>query len=426
MNDPLEKTHSDASVAASEKSPKELLDVNMQLSHALTELKRSQRQLIEQSRMNALGQMTSGITHDFNNALMPILGLSEHLLHYPNLMDNRDEALKIVKEIHDAAQHAANLIRRLSSFYRPSDHNEREAVHFREMLDEVIAIAQPCWKRQMAAQNIIFHFELDIQDNPVLYCNATQMREALTNLILNAIHAMPDGGTITIRARKQAPNMIVTVSDTGYGMPPEVQQRCFEPFFSTKGREGGTGIGLAMAYGIVRGHEGRIGVESTENEGTTFTIHLPLSRPPPSKPEASAETPWPKPKSLRILIVDDEPWSRNFMSLHLRQEGHETAPMANGETSLEKFESKPFDLVITDRAMPDMSGDSLACRMKKIRPDIPILMVTGFGEIMKALGETPRGADAVLSKPVTRSDLDNAIAKIMATRSAQGFGDGHT
>jgi len=394
----------------------DLLEANMRLSHALTELKRHQQKIIQQARLNALGQMTGGITHDFNNALMPILGFSEFLIGNPVLLDNKEETLGILKDIHSAARHAADMIRRLSNFYRPADENDRTMVNMAELVQEVVATTRPRWHSDMGVKGVSIRFLLEVDGKATLCCNETQIREVLTNLVLNAVDAMNQGGKITIRGRVENPWFILTISDTGQGMSPETQQRCFEPFYTTKGKDG-TGIGLSMVYGIVRAHNGHIDVESEKGVGTTFTIRLSLDEARLCKADLCHRA-LPDTRELRILIVDDEPWSRNFMARHLRHCGHIVEDTESGEDGLSIFEKEDFDVVVTDRAMPDMSGDSLALRMKKMRPATPIVMVSGFGDIMNATGEMPRGVDALLGKPVTRTELSGAIAKAMGCVAA--------
>ncbi len=386
-----------------------LLEANMRLSEALTELKRHQQQIIQQARLNALGQMTSGITHDFNNALMPIQGFSEFLLNNPDMLDNKQDTLNILKDIHAAARHASDMIRRLSNFYRPSEETERIPVNIEEIVKDVVSITRPRWKEEMGARDVQIKFKIDFRSSPALCCNETQVREAFTNLVMNAIDALPQGGTISIDGQTDSKWFMITIADNGVGMAPEVRQRCFEPFFSTKGKDG-TGIGLAMVYGIVRSHDGHIEVASEEGAGTSFAIRLPTDIAPYAKSRSQSPRQQ-EPENLHILIVDDEPWSRNFMTRHLRHSGHRVVATGNGEEGLEKFQQTKFDVVITDRAMPDMSGDSVAQRMKAICPDTPIVMVTGFGEIMKATGEMPSGVDEVLGKPITRTELSDAIAR---------------
>jgi CheY-like chemotaxis protein len=282
----------------------------------------------------------------------------------------------------------------------------------------VVSLTRPKWKEEMASRGITIDFETSFQKGPLLSCNETQMKEAFTNLVLNAVDALPKGGTISLRTQFDDKWAAIRISDNGTGMAHEVRQRCFEPFFSTKGRSG-MGIGLAMVYGIVRGHDGQISVESEEGEGSTFTVLLPIDAGIPRRRKPAA-LPLSDVPPLQILIVDDEPWSRSLMVRHLSHRHHKVISTQNGETALAKFQEHKFDLVITDRAMPDMSGDSVAMALKQISPEVPIIMVTGFGEIMKATGETPKGVDEILSKPVTRTELDQSIARVMSKVKKRG------
>ena len=300
----------------------------------------------------------------------------------------------------------------IQCFYRPTKEVEHSLVDVTELLQSAISLTKPKWKEEMGSRGININLKTSLQKTPSISCNETQIQEVLTNLILNSVDALPKGGTITVRCYYDDPWLSIEVTDDGVGMLPEVKQRCFEPFFSTKGKDG-TGIGLSMVYGIVRGHNGQVDVFSEEDAGTTFTIRLPMEITLTKK--ATPRLPsGPDPEGLRILIVDDELWSRNLMEKHLRQSHNEVVATRSGKEGLNHFQKGPFDLVITDRAMPDMSGDSVAGEMKMINPDIPIIMVTGFGEIMKATGEKPKGVDAILSKPVTRTELNVTIASVMA------------
>ena len=245
------------------------------------------------------------------------------------------------------------------------------------------------------------------------------MREALTNLVLNAIDAVPQGGTITIRTECDAKWVTVVIGDTGIGMTEDVKKHVFEPFFTTKGNRG-TGMGLAVTHGIIRAQGGLIAFKSESGKGTVFEIHFPRRHA-----EAGEVVPAAKAREnlgpISVLIVDDEQWSREVMRRFLMSEGHSVAMAESGATGLAAFRKEKFDLVICDWAMPDMSGEQVAMTIKKMRPDVPILLVTGFGEIMKDSGEEPEYVDGILSKPVTLEDLRECVAKLMggASQSTQ-------
>ncbi|MBI1926084.1 response regulator [Candidatus Poribacteria bacterium] len=244
---------------------------------------------------------------------------------------------------------------------------------------------------------------------PPIAGNEAELREMLTNLIFNAVDSMPQGGTVTFRTYvEELQYVVMAVSDTGIGMTEEVRQRCLEPFFTTKG-ERGTGLGLSMVYGIVQRHEGTIEIESEEGQGTTFRIRLPIYTQGHEQVQDVAET---SGHPLHVLVVDDEPLVREIITEFLKREGHTFETAANGREGLEKFQTSLFNLVITDRAMPEMSGDQFAAAIKAITPHKLIIMLTGFGQLMNATGELPEGVDVVLTKPIASPALRRAIAKV--------------
>jgi CheY-like chemotaxis protein len=232
----------------------------------------------------------------------------------------------------------------------------------------------------------------------------------LTNLIFNAVDAMPEGGTITMRARVDGDDVLLTVADTGTGMSEEVRRRCLEPFFSTKDQQG-TGLGLSMVQATVQRHRGTIAVDSTPGLGTTFSMRLPIHTHAAATPvEETTETP----RRLRILVVEDDPLVRMAVTEQLSSQGHTVQSATNGLEGLDTFMSGRFDLVLTDRAMPEMGGDQLATTIKQISPTKPIIMLTGFGDLMTVKGERPPSVDAVVSKPVTLDTLSAAIRQVFA------------
>jgi len=224
------------------------------------------------------------------------------------------------------------------------------------------------------------------------------------------VDAMPEGGTITMRARVDGDDVLLAVSDTGTGMSEEVRRRCLEPFFSTKDQQG-TGLGLSMVHATVQRHRGTIAVDSTPGLGTTFSIRLPIHAHPAATP---VEEPTETPRRLRILVVEDDPLVRMAVTEQLSSQGHTVQSATNGLEGLDTFMSGRFDLVLTDRAMPEMGGDQLATTIKQISPAKPIIMLTGFGDLMTIKGERPPSVDAVVSKPVTLDTLSAAIRQVFA------------
>ena len=312
--------------------------------------------------------------------------------------------------IHSAAKDSAKVVARLREFYRYRDEAEVfTPVVLNDLVLQVISLTQPRWKDQALVAGVNIDIRTEMANVPTVPGNESELREMLVNLVFNAVDAIPKRGTITISTEQQGSWVVVSVSDDGIGMSEEVKTRCLEPFFSTKDDQG-TGLGLGSVYGIVRRHEGEIDIRSEAGRGTTVTISLPIEKAP--KPP---EVPKPTPAAgatLRILVVEDEPLVREVLSVYLAEDNHEVTVAENGRDGLEKYQAGTFDLVMTDRAMPEMNGDELAREIKKLNGQQPILLLTGFGDLMSGAGEQPPGVDLVVSKPFTLTTLRNAIVKV--------------
>jgi len=381
------------------------------LQRDLVQLELSQQQIVQQERLRALGEMASGIAHDFSNALSSVVGFSSLLLEHPAELDDREKVLQRLKLIHTAGLGAAQLVRRLREFCRHREEGEAFlAVDVNDVVRTAVALTEPRWKAQAQAAGVSIHIESDLATVPSVDGNVSELRDVLMNLIFNAVDAMPQGGTLRIATTADAGRtpVLVTVTDTGAGMTDEVRRRCLEPFFTTKG-ERGTGLGLAMAYGIIQRHRGTFDIESQPGRGATFRIRLPARSPRSTAARpSSASTPS---RPLRVLVVDDEPLMRQVMSECLVGDGHavETAP--NGRQALERFESGRFDVVVTDRAMPEMNGLELAAAIKQTALRKPVvIMLSGFGDELDTAEGPPPGVDFVVGKPVTLEKLRDVLA----------------
>ncbi len=426
-----------------------LQDSNQRLEAALAEVRRSQEEIVKQERLSALGQMVSGIAHDFNNALMPIVGLSSYFLSTPEALSNPDQFRTDLETIQSSATAAAEVVRRLREFYRPEDALDTTSVNLSMLVNQVILLTEPAWRVQAQADGREIRIVNEIGDLPPLPANEPRLREALINLMLNAVDAMPQGGTIRLSAECSAERVTLRFSDTGIGMPDDVRKRCFEPFFTTKGRHG-SGLGLAMVYGIVSRHGGLITVESQPDQGTTFVIRLPLVQlEEQSQADEPAGGSLPAPVAtlpcsaggqvlapgdggrpapgFNVLVVDDEEWARVLIRRFLILNGHTVLAVASGEEALDLFRREAVDLVITDRAIPEMSGDEIAAEIKRLSPATPVIMLTGFGDIMDVRRERPAGVDCVLGKPVTPDQLQEAVLRTMSKRETnRERGTAHT
>ena len=392
-----------------QKAEADLVETNRELEKALSDLKAAQQQVIQQERLSALGQMAAGIAHDFNNNLMPILGFADVLLENDALLGDKVEARRCLEMLRTSAKDAASVVSRLREFYRPAESDEAfPVVDLTKIIEQAVALTKPKWRGLTQARGITVTVETKVSARPFIAGDESALREVLTNLLFNAVDAMPEGGRICIEAAVEKDHAVIRVSDTGTGMTEIVRRRCLEPFFSTKG-DRGTGLGLSMVYGIVERHRGQLEIESAVGEGTTFIIRLPLAEELPAQSGANVAPE--QGSALNVLVVDDDARSREVLITYLRSDQHSVASASTGREALEKFKRGRFDLVLMDRAMPEMSGEQTARFIKQIKPGAPIILVSGFSGQLETSGSEV--IDAVLQKPITLDVLRRTIAKLV-------------
>lgn len=387
-----------------------------ELAATLAELRATQRQVIQEERLRALGEMASGIVHDFNNALAQILGFTELLLtvhpqdaHDPKMLASH------LRSIQKAGEDAVTIVRRLREFYRyrdPGDVFLRTNLNL--LVEDAVSLTKPLWKDQSQASGRVIDVNTELGHIPPIRGNPSELREVLTNLIFNAIDAIPERGNITIRTSTDGEYVRLVVEDDGRGMTEEAHRRCLEPFFTTKGPKG-TGLGLAVSYGIVKRHGATLEIASAAGAGTTVTIALPIAR---TENVSDGETASPTKQiyPCRVLLVEDERALRYIITEYLTSDGHTVECASNGHEAIDVFRGSWFDVVITDRAMPDLNGDQVACAIKQRSPGKPVILLTGFGDVMNAVGETPAGVDLILTKPIQQEHLRDAVAAVVNAR----------
>ncbi len=374
-----------------------------ELEHALTELKDSQRQVVQQERFRAFGEMAGGVVHDFNNALMSIIGYSELLLEDETLADDRDLLRQYLRTMNTAGRDASHVVSRLRDFYRPREESDVfAAVEMNRLIEEIVPLTKPKWHDHALETGRAIRMELELQKVPPVLGNATELREIFTNFIFNAVDAMPHGGVITIRSESLADTVQIEVADTGTGMTEEVRLRCLEPFFTTK-QEHGTGLGLSMAFGIIRRHSGTLDIKSAPGCGTTFRITLPwYHHTSPERDEVLHIVE----HKLRVLVVDDEPAARDVVTKYLKSDGHHVVTASDGGEAVQRVMNEHFDLVITDHGMPGMSGIKVAEAVRRIDPAKHVILLTGFAHDS---AHTPASVNCVLKKPIVPDELRAAI-----------------
>ncbi len=399
-----------------------LRESNLRLEEALQTLKTTQQQIVQRERLHALGNMASGVAHDFNNALAPILGFTDLLLKNREALEDHARVTRYLELMRACAQNAAGVVKRLREFYR--DRNSQgpmEPLDLNALIETCVNMTKPKWSDEAMATGVSIQVQTDLESVPPVLGSPGELQEVLTNLIFNAVESMSLSGTITIRTRLSGDAIVMHVIDTGSGMSEEVRRRCMDPFFSTKGHSG-SGFGLPTAFGILERHSGSIDIESQAGGGTTVTVRIPthgteicsLAESVLHESEDAASPKLPASGPLNILIVDDEPLLREVVTACLMEGNHTVKSAEHGREALELFRNGTFDLVITDRAMPGMSGDQLARELKGINPELCIIMLTGFGDLMDASHKHVEGIDLIIGKPFTVEDLLTAVDKMRA------------
>lgn len=382
------------------------------LEQTLSELRATQEQQVEQERMRALGEMSSGIADDFNNQLTALLGYTDLLLlNEAQMLSNKVLARRYLENIRTAAHESSAIVSRLRAFGRARETGDvLLPVDLSKVVQEAATLTQSRWRGQALAAGSTVNVRLDLQSTPDVPGNAAELREVVANLIFNAVDAMPEGGTITLHTgRHDDGRVCLKVVDTGIGMSDEVRHRCLEPFFTTK-NEAGKGLGLSMVYGAVKRHDGELSVATALGSGTTVSICLPTVETAPV-PTTTTEEDTPRcAKPLRVLLVEDDPAVRAAVCEYLHRDAHEVSTAANGREGLEKFAAGSFDLVVTDLALAELNGEGLATAIREQNAEIPIILLTGYTERVLAAN----CFDAVLHKPLLPAELWRAIAQVVA------------
>jgi signal transduction histidine kinase/ActR/RegA family two-component response regulator len=390
-----------------------------ELSHYIAEQERIREQYAQIEKLSALGELASGVAHDFNNTLAGILGRAQLLMR----TQDPDKIRRGLEVIIKSAEDGAKTVKRIQDFARQRRAHALEPVDVGQLLSDVSEITRPRWKDRAEAAGVPITLELVPRTESAVLGDGSELREVLVNMVFNAVDAMPEGGTLTLAALEEGGRILLSVSDTGTGMSPEVRSRIFDPFFTTKGNAG-LGLGLAVSYGIIRRHEGSVEVDSQVGRGTTFRISLPAA--PAAAPAAAARAGEQKPEAarppaerLKVLVVDDEATVRELLCEILEGEGHEACAAASGFEALALFRGGGFDAVFTDIGMPGMSGWELARAVREIDDLVPLAVVTGWGE---ALGSNERRAarvDWVVTKPFTADRIAELARESAARRRSR-------
>jgi signal transduction histidine kinase/ActR/RegA family two-component response regulator len=410
----LKNVEATAAAAAAEQAQQHVEE----LSRYIAEQERIQEQFSQLEKLSALGELASGVAHDFNNTLAGILGRAQ-LLQRTSDLETIKSGLKIITK---TAEDGAKTIKRIQDFARQRRDHDFAPVAVDQLLFDVSEITRPRWKDRAQAANVHISLDLQIRSNALVMGDASEMREVLVNMVFNAVDAMPQGGRLTLSAEEVDGQVEISVHDTGLGMTPEVRSRIFDPFFTTKGKAG-MGLGLAVGYGIVRRHEGIILVESEVGRGTTFRIRMPVARGVvqvmptgelslPIKPSRSSG-------QTKILVIDDEDYVRELLQDILETEGFEVVTATNGREALSLYDGGKFDAVFTDVGLPGMSGWELARAIRERSKRIPIAVITGWGEAVGSTEQKEAQVDWVVAKPFTVDRILEIAHEVLLRKSGK-------
>lgn len=395
-----------------------------ELSHYIAEQERIREQFSQMEKLSALGELASGVAHDFNNTLAGILGRAQLILR-TNDPEKIQRGLNIIIK---TAEDGAKTVKRIQDFARQRRDHDFEPVSIDQILLDVSEITRPRWKDRAEASNVQISLDLQIRSKAKVLGDESELREVLVNMVFNAVDAMPEGGNLTLAAEDVGESVVISVGDTGTGMLPEVKSRIFDPFFTTKGKAG-MGLGLAVSFGIIRRHEGSVEVESEVGAGTKFRISLPKAgaSEEPGVVEAETEklvyeTPSAGVARLfdedqpKILVVDDEEAVRELLRDVLESEGCRVYLAPGSREALGLFEAHEFDGIFTDVGMPGMSGWELAHAIRQKNETVPIAVVTGWGEAVGSNEQKEARVDWVITKPFRAERIGELAQEIYKRR----------
>ena len=388
----------EASAAQAEQAERHVAELSLHIA----EQERLRQQFSQLEKLSALGELASGVAHDFNNTLAGILGRAQLMLR----TDDPEKLARGLRIIIKTAEDGAKTVKRIQDFARQRRDHDFAPIAVDQLLFDVGEMTRPRWEDHAEAANVYIRLNLQINSNSLVRGDESELREVLVNMVFNAVDAMPAGGMLTLATHETREHVVISVSDTGCGMTPEVRSRIFDPFFTTKGKAG-NGLGLAVSYGIIHRHAGEIEVETEPARGATFKIKLPIAKGVLKETQAAAETPFAAPalslvaeaSRARILVVDDEAHVRELLCEMVESEGCEVIAASNGTDALALFEVGNFDAVFTDIGMPGMSGWELARAIRALNAELPLAVITGWGDAVGSDEQKAAQVNWVVTKP---------------------------
>ena len=391
----------------------------------ITERKEMEHKLLQSEKLKSLGELAGGVAHDFNNILAAVLGRVQLLKRQFNSPIGKQEKRKSMLDlkaglevIERASLDGADTVRRIQEFSRRSvDDKDFTQVDINELIDNALEFTSVRWKNNAESKGIKIMIKKEFSPlNPTLG-SSSELREVFTNLINNAIDAMPQGGEIRVKSFMDDNIVVIRIEDTGGGIPKNTKDRIFDPFFTTKGVKS-TGLGLSVSYGIINRHHGTITADSVEGEGTTLTLTFPVTKKT-GKREVKEEKVIRmkrKQKKARILVIEDEEDIRELLRDILTDDGHDVEIANGGSEGIEIFKKKKFDLVFTDLGMPVMSGWEVAEKVKSINEKVPVALITGWNVKLDESEMNDSGINLVIHKPFKMEQVLNLVQEGMLLR----------
>jgi PAS domain S-box-containing protein len=378
----------------------------LSIARDITEERLASERAAQADKLRALGQLASGVAHNFNNILAAILGHAQ-LMKRECTDERLTSRLDIIEK---AALDGAQTVKRIQGFGLQQSDEAYETFDVNQLLQDSTTLTRARWQHEAQARGLSYDVTLDLHEVRPVRGAASELREVFVNIILNALDAMPQGGRLRIASKQKNGRVRVTFGDSGIGMTREVRQRIFEPFFTTKGVTG-MGLGLAVSYSIVERHGGQIDARSIPGRGTTFTITLPSNYPVASVANATDTI---MSKIARVLVVDDDDRVRDVLVGMLKLAGHRADFAQNGREALSRLEHETFDLVFTDLSMPDVDGWALAEEIRRRWPQLKIVMVTGYALQSQNDQRRHRLVNDIISKPIRFDDINTTLSNVLA------------
>jgi len=391
--------------------------LNERLEQAFGKLEATQEQLVRSEKLRTAGELASGVAHDFNNVLGAILGRVQLLRRRAKSKKlSTEQLVESLGVMELAARDGAETVRRLRQFSHGDD-AEAGAVELAEALEAAAEFTRPRWKEEALSQGRRIALTTECEAGLFVVAPGSELREVFTNLILNAVDALPRGGSIRLSTRSHEGRAVAVIEDDGVGMTPETQRRVFDPFFTTKGPRG-TGLGLSVVYGIVERLGGTLTIDSEPGRGTAIEMSLPLAAAPAPAQPAEVEKRGARVAHMDVLVVDDEEAVRGLVGEICEALGHRAVQFESAQDALDAYRPGEFQLVLTDLGMPGMTGWDLARAIRAIDPQVTIVFVTGWGQEVDEDAVQRAGADAVIAKPFTIEDIDRITGLVPKRRAA--------